>query len=128
MRRKLPGNSVRQIQHRKSRHAGVWISHSGSAAEGTTMSHVMHRSGASDLPEAVAGDGCYLIDRTGKRYLDASGGAAVSCLGHSHPAVIAAVQEQIGRMAYAHTSFFTNRPMEELADRLIADAPPGVDQ
>ena len=89
-------------------------------------SHVMHRGATSDLPEAVAGDGCYLIDRDGKRYLDASGGAAVSCLGHSHPRVIAAIQEQVGRMAYAHTSFFTNRPMEDLADRLVADAPPGV--
>ncbi|MBI3516814.1 MAG: aspartate aminotransferase family protein [Proteobacteria bacterium] len=92
------------------------------------MSHVMHRGATSDLPEAVAGDGCYLIDRSGKRYLDASGGAAVSCLGHSHPRVIAAVQDQVARMAYAHTSFFTNRPMEELADLLIADAPPGIDQ
>ena len=92
------------------------------------MSHVMQRSGANDLPEAVAGDGCYLIDRAGKRYLDASGGAAVSCLGHSHPRVIEAVREQVGRMAYAHTSFFTNRPMEELADRLVADAPPGIDK
>ncbi|HUA55227.1 MAG TPA: aspartate aminotransferase family protein [Candidatus Sulfotelmatobacter sp.] len=92
------------------------------------MSHVMHRSGAHDLPEAVAGDGCYLIDRAGKRYLDASGGAAVSCLGHSHPRVIEAVRDQVGRMAYAHTSFFTNRPMEELADRLVADAPPGIEK
>ena len=88
------------------------------------MSHVMHRGATSDLPEAVGGDGCYLIDRAGKRYLDASGGAAVSCLGHGHPRVIAAVQEQVARMAYAHTSFFTNRPMEELADLLVADAPP----
>jgi len=92
------------------------------------MSHVMHRSGAHDLPEAVAGDGCYLIDRTGKRYLDASGGAAVSCLGHSHPRVIEAVRDQVGRMAYAHTSFFTNKPMEELADQLVADAPPGIEK
>jgi len=52
------------------------------------MSHVMHRGADSALPEAVAGDGCYLIDSAGKRYLDASGGAAVSCLGHSHPRVI----------------------------------------
>src|SRR3982750_2948168 len=89
-------------------------------------SHVMHRGATSDLPEAVAGDGCYLIDRAGKRYLDASGGAAVSCLGHSHPGVIAAAQAQLGQMAYAHTSFFTNAPMEALADRLIAEAPPGV--
>jgi adenosylmethionine-8-amino-7-oxononanoate aminotransferase len=89
-------------------------------------SKVMHRGATSDLPEAVAGDGCFLIDKAGKRYLDASGGAAVSCLGHSHPRVIAAIQDQVGRMAYAHTSFFTNQPMEDLADRLIAEAPPGI--
>jgi adenosylmethionine-8-amino-7-oxononanoate aminotransferase len=92
------------------------------------MSHVMHRGGSADLPEVVAGDGCYLIDRAGKRYLDASGGAAVSCLGHGHTRVIAAVQAQVARMAYAHTSFFTNGPMEELADVLVADAPPGIDK
>jgi adenosylmethionine-8-amino-7-oxononanoate aminotransferase len=92
------------------------------------MSHVMHRGADSALPEAVAGDGCYLIDSAGKRYLDASGGAAVSCLGHSHRRVIEAVQSQVAQMAYAHTSFFTNRPMEELADLLIADAPPGIEK
>jgi hypothetical protein len=92
------------------------------------MSHVMHRGATSALPEAVAGDGCYLIDATGKRYLDASGGAAVSCLGHSHQKVIEAVQQQIARMAFAHTSFFTNQPMETLADMLVADAPPGIEK
>ncbi len=90
------------------------------------MSHVMHRGGAAGLPIAVGGDGCYLIDSMGRRYLDASGGAAVSCLGHSHPRIIAAIQEQVGRLAFAHTSFFTNAAMEELADVLIADAPPGM--
>jgi adenosylmethionine-8-amino-7-oxononanoate aminotransferase len=90
------------------------------------MSHVMHRGGAGNLPVAVGGDGCYLIDSTGRRYLDASGGAAVSCLGHGHERVVAAIQEQVGRLAFAHTSFFTNAAMEELADVLIADAPPGM--
>jgi adenosylmethionine-8-amino-7-oxononanoate aminotransferase len=90
------------------------------------MSHVMHRGGARDLPVAMRGDGCYLVDSAGRRYLDASGGAAVSCLGHNHPAVIAAMQEQIGCLSFAHTSFFTNLPMEELADLLVANAPPGI--
>jgi adenosylmethionine-8-amino-7-oxononanoate aminotransferase len=92
------------------------------------MSHVMHRSGAAALPEVVGGEGCYLVDSTGKRYLDACGGAAVSCLGHAHPRVVAAVQEQVARIAYAHTSFFTSRPMEELADLLIEGAPKGIDK
>jgi adenosylmethionine-8-amino-7-oxononanoate aminotransferase len=74
---------------------------------------------------AAAGDGCYLIDSEGRRYLDASGGAAVSSLGHSQPDVIAAIQRQVAQMAYAHTSFFTNDPVERLAAKLVALAPAG---
>lgn len=91
------------------------------------MSHVLHRSFNHTYPTAVAGDGPYLIDSAGKRYLDASGGAAVSCLGHSDPEVIEAVRHQIGQMAYAHSSFFTTEVMEELADFLVARAPKGLE-
>jgi len=91
------------------------------------MSHVLHR-GSAPLPVAVGGDRCHIVDATGKRYLDASGGAAVSCLGHGHPRVIAALQAQAATMAYAHTGFFTNEPMETLADLLIQDAPAGIDK
>jgi len=91
------------------------------------MSHVLHRSLTHSYPTAVAGDGPYLVDREGRRYLDASGGAAVSCLGHSDQEVIEAVRQQIGQLAYAHTSFFTTEVMEELADFLIARAPAGLD-
>lgn len=90
------------------------------------MSHVLHRSLTQSYPTAVRGDGAYLIDSEGRRYLDASGGAAVSCLGHSDPAVIEAVRRQVGTLAYAHTSFFTTEPMEQLADFLIARAPEGM--
>jgi len=93
------------------------------------MSHVFHRHTQVQPPTAVRGEGPYLIDSEGRRYLDASGGAAVSCLGHSHPAVIDAVRRQIGELPFAHTGFFTNDPMERLADRLIARtaAIPGAD-
>ena len=91
------------------------------------MSHVFHRSLTATYPTAVAGDGPYLIDADGKRYLDACGGAAVSCLGHSDAAVIAAVQRQVAGMAYAHSSFFTSAPMEALADFLVGRAPAGID-
>ena len=91
------------------------------------MSHVFPRSMKTDPPVAVAGEGCYIIDSTGKRYLDGSGGAAVSCLGHDHPAVIDAVREQIGRLAFAHTGFFTSEPAEALARLLAAQAPPGIE-
>jgi adenosylmethionine-8-amino-7-oxononanoate aminotransferase len=62
----------------------------------------------------------YLYDAEDKQYLDMSGGAAVSCLGHGHPDIIKAVQDQAGKLAFAHTAFFTNEPQEELADRLTA--------
>jgi adenosylmethionine-8-amino-7-oxononanoate aminotransferase len=87
------------------------------------MSKALHRSLLRKPPHAVAGDGAYLIDDSGKRYLDACGGAAVSCLGHSHPEVIAAVQKQVEKLPYAHTSFFTTDVLEELADTLVEGAP-----
>jgi len=92
------------------------------------MSHVLHRDLKRTLPVAVKGEGAYIIDSTGKRYLDASGGPAVSCLGHSHPKVIAAIEKQAAEIAYAYTLFFTSSAMERLADRLIAEAPAGIER
>ncbi|MGR3761686.1 aspartate aminotransferase family protein [Roseobacteraceae bacterium NS-SX3] len=92
------------------------------------MSHVFPRHTKAQLPTAVGGDGCYLIDAEGKRYFDGSGGAAVSCLGHSDAAVIRAVQEQAGKLAFAHTGFMTSEPAEALADLLIENAPGALDR
>lgn len=86
------------------------------------MSHVFPRHTKSTLPVAVAGDGCYLIDADGKRYLDC-GDAAVSCLGHSNLAVIKAVQQQVEQIAFAHSGFMTSEPAETLAALLIKHAP-----
>ena len=90
------------------------------------MSKIMHRSLRATPPVAVSGRGVTLTDRDGKVYIDASGGAAVSCLGHGHPEVIAAMHAQIDKIAYAHTGFFTTEVAEELAETLIASAPPGI--
>ena len=92
------------------------------------MTHVFHRDPRLAYPRAVRGEGCYLVDEAGKRYLDASGGAAVSCLGHSDRAVIEAIQRQLEKLPFAHTSFFTNEPMEALADALAAKAPASLDK
>ena len=92
------------------------------------MTHVFHRDPRVTLPVAVRGEGVYIVDEAGRRYLDASGGAAVSCLGHSHGKVVEAIQRQAAALPFAHTGFFTNQPMEELADALIADAPAGLDK
>lgn len=88
------------------------------------MTHVFHRNPRQTLPVAVAGQGIELIDSEGRRYIDACGGAAVSCLGHGHPRVIAAIKAQADTIAYAHTAFFTTEVAETLASTL-ADAAPG---
>ncbi len=90
------------------------------------MSHVFGRDTRSQFPVAVRGEGIWLYDSTGTRYLDASGGAAVSCLGHDHPAVREAIKRQVDELCFAHTGFFTNEPQELLADELIAHAPRGL--
>jgi hypothetical protein len=92
------------------------------------MTHVFHRNPQQEYPVAVQGDGAYIIDRAGKRYLDASGGAAVSCLGHSDRTVTDAIAAQLNKLPFAHTSFFSNEPMEALADALVEDAPKGIDK
>ena len=91
-------------------------------------SHIFGRSTAGSLPVAAKGDGCYIVDTNGKRYFDGSGGAAVSCLGHSDADVTAAIKEQVDRIAFAHTGFFTSEPAEALADLLIANAPGDLDR
>lgn len=90
--------------------------------------HIFGRSTKGQLPTAVSGDGCYIIDASGKRYLDGSGGAAVSCLGHSNARVRAALHDQLDRLAFAHTGFFTSDAAETLADRLVAEAPEGIER
>jgi hypothetical protein len=92
------------------------------------MSHIFPRHCHVDMPIAVAGEGCFLIDQTGKRYFDGSGGAAVSCLGHSNARVLQAIRDQTEALAYAHSSFFTTAPAEDLADLLVAHAPGDLDR
>ena len=90
------------------------------------MTHIIHRNPLKALPIADRGDKCFLVDKAGQRYYDASGGAAVSCLGHSHPEIIEAVIAQIRKLEYAHTSFFTSEASEALADMLVDSSPPGL--
>lgn len=87
------------------------------------MSNAIHRTLLSAPVRAVKGDGCYIIDESGNRYLDGCGGAAVSCLGHSHAAVIEAVRQQVAKLPYAHTAFFTTDVLEALADTIVGNAP-----
>ncbi|MCD0502462.1 aspartate aminotransferase family protein [Bordetella petrii] len=91
-----------------------------------STTHVFHRSLRATPPVAVRGQGAWLYDSAGRAYLDGSGGAAVSCLGHNHPDVRAAMHAQIDQLAYAHTGFFTSEVAEQLASQLVADAPAGT--
>jgi adenosylmethionine-8-amino-7-oxononanoate aminotransferase len=87
------------------------------------MTYAIHRNLLVRPPNAVRGDGVYVIDADGNRYLDGCGGAAVSCLGHNHPNVIHAIRKQAEALPYAHTSFFSSDAMEMLAERLVTNAP-----
>ena len=89
-------------------------------------SRVIHRSLLTDPPIAIGGSGVWLHTADGRAILDASGGAAVSCLGHGHPRVIEAIQRQTAALAYAHTSFFSSEPAEALADALVGHEPGGL--
>ncbi len=90
------------------------------------MTRILHRQLQATPPVAVSARGVTIVDAEGREYIDASGGAAVSCLGHSHPDVLAAMHEQIDRIAYAHTGFFTTEVAEALADHLLTRAPAGM--
>src|SRR5437588_1118094 len=90
------------------------------------MTHVLYRQIGHSYPLAAEARGVMIRDSAGKEYIDASSGAAVSCLGHSHPDVLAAMRAQLDKVAYAHTSFFTTDVAEQLADELAARAPHGI--
>ncbi len=92
------------------------------------MSHIFPRHTKVKTPVAVSGEGCYLYDASGKQYLDASGGAAVSCLGHGDVEITEAIKAQLDKLAFAHTSFLTSEPAEQLADLLIEHAPEGLEK
>lgn len=92
------------------------------------MSHVFPRHSRTSPPVATRGEGIYLYDQSGKQYLDGSGGAAVSCLGHGDPDVTQAIKDQADALAFAHTGFLSSEPAEALADKLIAHAPEGIER
>ena len=90
------------------------------------MTHVLHRQINHHYPIAESANGIYVRDTSGKEYIDASGGAAVSCLGHSHTDLISAMHAHLDKFEYAHTSFFTSQAAEQLADDLVSHAPDGL--
>jgi adenosylmethionine-8-amino-7-oxononanoate aminotransferase len=89
------------------------------------MSRILHRSGAIP-PVAVRGEGIFLHTEGGRAIIDASGGAAVACLGHGNARVAEAIGRQASGMAYAHTGTFSNQPAEDLAEMILGDEPGGL--
>ena len=92
------------------------------------MSKVFPRHCKANPPLAIKGDGVYIMDQQGKHYLDASGGAAVSCLGHGNSRVIEAIKQQLDQLEFAHTGFFSSEAAEALASLLIDKAPGALDR
>ncbi|MDO9707545.1 aspartate aminotransferase family protein [Paracraurococcus lichenis] len=90
------------------------------------MSHLIHRSLRQDPPLALRGEGIHLYGEDGRAIIDGSGGAAVACLGHGHPRVVAAIKAQLDSLAYAHTALFSCESAERLADVLVGHAPGGL--
>ncbi|MEI8297377.1 MAG: aspartate aminotransferase family protein [Pseudomonadota bacterium] len=76
------------------------------------------------LPRVAWGRGCYVQDAAGRRYLDASGGPAVFCLGHGHEEVNAAICQQLERIAHGYRYTFTSDPLEQLEALITASAGP----
>jgi adenosylmethionine-8-amino-7-oxononanoate aminotransferase len=75
--------------------------------------------GIEELPRIVRGQGSYLFDASGKRYLDGSGGPAVFCVGHAHPEVNAAITQQLNEIAYAYRYLFTSSALEALTETVL---------
>jgi len=69
--------------------------------------------------EPVRGEGCYVVDREGRRYLDFYGGHAVISIGHAHPRYVQAIQEQVARLGF-YSNSIQNPLQQELADKLGA--------
>src|SRR5947209_6418320 len=89
-----------------------------------TSSGLFPRNFKKTLPIASRGEGCWIIADDGRRFLDASGQAAVVSIGHGVPEIGRAIAEQSSQIAFAHTSQFHTAPAEKLAERLLAMAPP----
>jgi adenosylmethionine-8-amino-7-oxononanoate aminotransferase len=90
------------------------------------MSNLVHRNLKVDPPIAISGQGIWLREASGHEVIDGSGGAAVACLGHGHPHVLAAMRAQLEKLTYAHTALFSCESAEKLADMLVGHAPGGL--
>ena len=98
------------------------------AADRYPDSHVFYRKLGHEYPRVVRGEGCWLVDERGKRYLDAVGGAFVANLGHSNPAIAEALAQQARQFGYLSGTAFTHEPIEALAAELASTLPGDLDK
>ncbi len=89
------------------------------ASTGPATSAVLHRDLRQQPLHVVEGQGNYLILKDGRKIFEASGGAAVACLGYSHQRVREAIIQQINKVSYASTTFYTTEPYEDLCQYLV---------
>lgn len=85
----------------------------------SSKSHVFYRNTSFTTPLAVSAEGCYIVDSSGKRYLDGTSGAAVNAFGHNHPKILSAIQDQLKCVSGTYNAFFTSTPQEELSQHLF---------
>lgn len=86
------------------------------------------KKGSPRPPEIDRGEGIYLFDTNGRRYIDMTSGAVVSNIGHSNPRVVAAMIEQAKKVTFAYPRFFESRHNVALADRICGLAGEGFDR
>jgi adenosylmethionine-8-amino-7-oxononanoate aminotransferase len=89
----------------------------------TSASSLFSRNLRKQYPVAVRGEGCWIVAADGRRYLDASGQAAVVSIGHGVQEIGRAMAAQSNQIAFAHTTQFHSEPAERLAARILALAP-----
>lgn len=94
----------------------------------TNGSHIFFNNLRGGLPMADRGEGIYLYDTAGKRYMDAIGGMFVCSIGHAVPEIADAIAAQTRKLSFANYVQFTNEPQERLADHIIQMAPQGMDR
>ncbi len=91
-------------------------------------SHVFYRKLTRTYPLITHGEGCWLVDQEGRRYLDGSGGAFVANIGHGVAEIGEAMARQAAKVAYLNGTAFTSEPVEALADELAGLLPAPLDK
>jgi len=95
---------------------------------GYPQGHVFYRKLTRAYPLVTHGEGIYLFDEEGRRYIDGSGGALVANIGHGHPEIFQKMMEEMGRVGYVHGTQFTTRSIEEYAGALGGILPEGLEK